>query len=149
MWLMKATIMQGQSISPGCRDINGLARRGCDVVVILFQGLRTWWRREFMVLLEYYRVLCPLLSSLQDCFGFSKTGGRSMSQTHGSHSSLRQSHLKSETGQRREKMSKLDLFIWFYPAIKMAAEWLIWSDLWFKRSVGFFLLDFSAPVTLR
>lgn len=69
-----------------------------------------------MELLEHYRVLCPLLSSLRDCFGISKTGGRSMSQTHGSHSSLRQSHLKSETGQRREKMSKLDcLFDFILP----------------------------------
>lgn len=30
-----------------------------------------------------------------------------MSQTRGSHSSLRQSHLKSETGQRREENIKI------------------------------------------
>lgn len=60
------------------------------------------------MLRENYLVFCPFLSSLQHSFGFSKTGGTSMSQTRGSHSSLRQSHLKSETGQRRgKKMIKI------------------------------------------
>lgn len=41
--------------------------------------------------------------------------GRSMSQTRGSHSSLRQSHLKSETGQRREKNIKIRFICFFLP----------------------------------
>ena len=39
-----------------------------------------------------------------------------MSQTHGSHRSQTQSHLKSETGQRRKKN-----YIWITVAINMAA----------------------------
>lgn len=78
-----------------------------------------------------------------------------MSQTRGSHSSLRQSHLKSETGQRREKISKLDLdFIlnFFFSCLKRRQVKML-GQILFKLSCGFvfvlFFLDFSAPVTLR
>lgn len=70
-----ATCMQWHIVSPRCQDMtSGLARQGGGVVVTVFPGLWTWWRREFMMLLEHYWVFCPLLSSLQDCFWFFKTG---------------------------------------------------------------------------
>lgn len=74
LWLHACS---GRSSPPRCQDMTcGLARQGGGVVVTLFPGLWTWWRREFMMLLEHYWVFCPLLSSLQDCFWFSKDWGK-------------------------------------------------------------------------
>lgn len=60
---LKTTCMQWQTVSPRYQDMtSGLARWGGDVVVTFFPGLRTWWWREFMMLLEHYCVFCPFFN---------------------------------------------------------------------------------------
>lgn len=60
-----------------------------------------------------------------------------LSQTRGSQGSLRQSHLKSETGQRKKNISKSMLI--FLCLKNVAGQW----------HLKWLFLDFSAPVTLR
>lgn len=115
-WLMEATCMQWQIVSPRYQDMtSGLARQGGEVVVTLFPG-----RVADLVVIGVHDAAGTLLSILSTFI--LSTGlflilrlGRSMSQTRGSHSSLRQSHLKSETGQRREKNIKIRFIGFFLP----------------------------------
>lgn len=66
---------------------------------------------------EYFVHVNPLYGTV---FRFLSLG-ESMLQTRGSHSSLRQSHLKSETGQRRKKNYQLDFSGKMFCLKKMAA----------------------------
>lgn len=108
--------MQWQIVSPRYQDMtSGLARQGGEVVVTLFPG-----RVADLVVIGVHDAAGTLLSILSTFI--LSTGlflilrlGRSMSQTRGSHSSLRQSHLKSETGQRREKNIKIRFIGFFLP----------------------------------
>lgn len=70
----------------------------------LFFSVCTWrWRRSWFCWTTTC-VLSTFIFSIWKCFYFCYHFGRgSMLQTHGSHRSLTQSHLKSETGQRRKK----------------------------------------------
>ncbi len=73
-----------------------------------------------------------------------------MSQTHGSHRSLRQSHLKGETEQRS---TELDVFCVWHAMTNVTGHESRCQSVIIKVKDSFlcmcFFLDFSAPVTLK
>lgn len=92
----------------------------------------------------------PLFFSCHVCVRIENIG-RFMSQTRGSHRSLRQSHLKGETEQRS---TELDVFCVRHAMTKVTSMSQCRNQLSSRAKTAFsgriyFFLDFSAPVTLK